>query len=225
MSYFKPLVSIKINADLKTYDVEAIVVVPTGCYASLGGELGVPDGYVTSPEAEPITLNIKSTDGPCVQGPQVLKFKLRWLPITIGKTSVVAFVTVDGKVRGVGSATIPNISVEATTVPTPSSGVDVTSVSAWINAQPPGKPTLVANVGVWAPCANYRYDFFDKGPFGITGRTRLVELKASLRDVCLRAVFVGPLRYELELESADDFDSLAIEFEGELFLDKLEVVV
>ncbi|WP_170476954.1 hypothetical protein [Ruegeria arenilitoris] len=231
MEFFKPQLSIKINPNLKSYDVEATVVVPTGCYVKVGASAGAPPDQYTLPEVEPITLAIKSTDGPCIQAPQVLTFKVRWLPLTIGKTTVLAFVTVDGDVVATGSKRIVSFSNDIiasaadTALPPPGSGIEINSVSAWINAQPPQPPSLIAIVNVTAPCLNYEFTFDDKGPFGITGKTRLVELIATLPDACDRVIFEGPVRFETELASKNEFDSIAIEFEGELYLDPLEIVV
>lgn len=225
MGLFKPIVSLTLDPSLKTYTMDAMVVVPNGCYSEAGARLGVPGGMVVTPETEGVILTIVKHDGPCTQGLKVLSFSLPRIPLTIGKSILTAFAVIDDKSVGTTSAQIPQLeglSAEAGEPQAPS-GVRITSVNAWINAMPPGPPRLIAMVHVCAPCSNYTFNFTDKGGFGITGRTLLVALQATRPEVCLTAVFDGPLRFEKPLDSPGQFDSIAIEFEGQLYLDPLEI--
>jgi hypothetical protein len=225
---FKPEIRIIIDPSLKTYAVEALVVVPNGCYSAAGATLGTPAGHVTTPEAENLILNLERHDGPCTQALQVLHFRMERIPLSEGKNTVIAFVVVDDEVVGVNSRPIagaPDAGLMSREVSQPS-GIRVVSVNAYVNAMPPGPPNLIAIVNVWAPCMNYQYAFKDRGPFGFTGRTLLVEMTASLPDgVCQKAIFEGPVRFEKMLEAPTEFDSIAIAFEGQLHVDLLEIVV
>jgi len=226
MSMFKPTLKITIHPSLKTYSVEATVLVPNGCYSAAGATLGVPDGHVIIPEAEGVTLNIIKSPGPCTEAIKTLYFKIERIPLTAGKSSVIAFSSVDDNVLGVGSAAIPRIGdQESLTVSQHvPSGVVIHSVNGWINAMPPGPRRLISIVNVWAPCMNYEYSFTDRGPFGFTGRTLLIELKATLPDACLKAIYEGPVRFDRNLADEEQFDSIALMFEGELHVDPLETV-
>ncbi|OCW58970.1 hypothetical protein AWJ14_04445 [Hoeflea olei] len=159
---------------------------------------------------------------------KVLRFKIPGIPLVDGKTMLVAFAVVSDKVVGVGSQMIPQPEQKAlsmlASVSQPS-GVRIQSVNGWINAMPPGRPKVIAVVNVFAPCINYSFDFENKGSFGFTGRTLLVELKARLPGACQKAIFEGPVRFEAELESVEQFDSIAVAFEGELHFDALEITV
>ncbi|MCG6859442.1 MAG: hypothetical protein LJE67_15395, partial [Salaquimonas sp.] len=136
-----------------------------------------------------------------------------------------------GEVEAVGSKPIlqirdDKVAALSSEQMAPSSGVIVRSVNGWINARPgSGGPTLITIVNVFAPCLNYEFKLVDKGPFGFTGLTLLIELVATLPDACQRGIFEGPIRFEKALESSSDFDSVAVEFEGELYFDPLEVAV
>lgn len=227
MSMFIPKIEIRIDPSLKTYTMEAKVLVPNGCYAAAGATLGAPSGQLTIPEAEPVTLNIVKYDGMCTQALQVLEFRLERIPLTEGKTSLVAFATIGDNVVGVASKPIPqprDVENLAGSVARPS-GIQITSVNAWINAMPGDAPRLIAITNVFAPCMNYDFGFEDKGPFGTTGMALRVELKATLPGLCQKAIFEGPLRFERTLTSPREFDSIAIEFEGAFHFDPLEIIV
>lgn len=225
---FKPQTRIIIDPSLKTYTVEAFVTVPNGCYSAAGATLGVPKGHVVIPETESVTLNIAKHDGPCTEAIQVLHFRLERIPLSEGKSRVVAFAVVDDEVVGVNSWPIvglPDAELMSRELPEPT-GIRITSINAYVNAMRPGPPRLISMVNVWAPCMNYEYAFKDKGPFGFTGKTLLVEMTASLPDgVCQKAIFKGPVRFARKLASAEEFDSIAIAFEGQLYTDPLEIVV
>lgn len=227
MAMFKPVIKLILNPNLGTYTMEANVIVPNGCYSAAGATLGVPDGTVIVPEAQGVVLNIIKHDGPCTEAIKVLTFKLECIPLSAGKSSLVAFAVVGEDVAGVSSGPIPkpDDTKARATGATPPSGIVINSLNGWINAMPPGPPNLIALVNVWAPCMNFKYDFRVIGPFGFTGRTLLVEMTATLPGACAKAIYEGPVRFEHQLESANLFDSLAIEFEGRLYMDQLEIVV
>lgn len=225
---FKPQIRIIIDPSLKTYTIEASVTVPNGCYFAAGATLGVPSGHVIIPEAEGVILSIAKHDGPCTEAIKVLNYRLERIPLTEGKTRVIAFAVVDDKVVGVNSHPIagaPGAEQMAQGGASPS-GVQVLSVNAYINAMPPGPPVLIAIVNVWAPCMNFDFGFTDRGPFGFTGKTLLVEMSAKLPDgLCQKAIYEGPVPWEKQLQSDAEFDSIAIAFEGQLYFDPLEIVV
>lgn len=223
---FKPILLIKIDASLKTYTLTAIITVPNGCYSNGGTALGIPDGQVAFPEAETVILNIIKHEGPCTEGIRTLVFKLERIPLTIGKSSIIAYAIVGDEIVGVQSSPIPGAPqahLMESAAPQ-ASGIQIASVNAWTNAMPGGDPRLIARVNVHAPCTNYEYSFIDKGPFGFTGKTLLVEMKAALSTACDRTNFDGHIRFEKMLSDANEFDSIAVAFEGDLYFDPLEII-
>lgn len=206
-------------------------MVPSGCYISAGAELGAPKGQILIPENEPVTLNIHKHDGFCTLGLKTLKFNIKNIPLSGGKTALVAFVQVDDELVAVGSTPILSMSQDKnedvssllTTKTIVSSGAEVESISAWINAQPPTPHQLILIANMYAPCMNYDYKFTDLGPFGFTGRTLLVRLEATLTSGCQKGIFQGPVRFEKQLKGDNLFDSIALEFEGELFIEALDI--
>ncbi|MCY0092721.1 hypothetical protein [Hoeflea ulvae] len=227
MTMFKPIVRLVIDPSLKTYTMEAIVVVPNGCYSAAGATLGVPDGAVSFPEAEGVTLDIVRHDGPCTEAVKALTFRIERIPLTDGKSSLVAYAVVNDEIVGVSGTSIPKpgdvIALEAAALPP--SGVRINSFNAWVNAMPPGPETLIVVANVFAPCINYQFDLHNRGPFGFTGRTLLMEFTATLPGACKKAIFDGPVRFEEPLPDPKRFDSIAIAFEGQLHIGPLEPIV
>ncbi len=227
MGMFKPQIRISIDPSLKTYALEATVMVPNGCYLSGGTERGLPKDQYDVPETEPVILKIVKRDGLCTQGLKMLEYYLPGIPLVEGKDRLIAFATVGDDVVGVASK--PVLQVEklksAMTAPQQLSGAQLNSVCAWVNAMPPGPPRIITVLNVFAPCLNHQFDVVDHGHFGVTGRTLLLKLSAKRPDICLDAIFDGPVKFEREIKKPDEFDSVAVEFEGKLTFDPLETVV
>ena len=225
MNLFKPRLTIQLDASLKTYSVLAELDAPTGCYIAAGSQLGLPPGQVATPESETVTLRIDRRGDFCTQAIKTLEYQVSGIPITEGKTTLVAFAVFGSEVLGVSSAAIPQFeAADRLAVTSEPSGASLVSLNGWIDAMPPGSPTLIAVLSLWAPCRNYDFEIERVGPFGVTGRTLLLRLHAQQPSTCLNAVFAGTERFQEKLESADRFDSVAVEFEGNITLDELEVV-
>lgn len=237
MEMFKPRITIKLerswlqpNAGDLTYTVEATVMVPSFCYSNAGTSLGEPTGIILRGE-EAISFKVQRHDGLCAQAVQFLRFKITGIPISTGKYRLRAFVTVNDEIVAVGSQPLPRIESDddlphiAAVSPVSNSGVEIRSLSAWVNAMPPGPANVIAIANLFAPCGNYDFSFTDLGPFGFTGRTLRIRLNANLQDACDRVIFEGPIRFEKEIENSQSFDSIAVEFEGDLYFDPLEIVV
>lgn len=225
---FKPQTRIIIDPSLKTYTVEAFVTVPNGCYSAAGATLGVPKGHVVIPEAEGVILNIAKHDGLCIEAIQVLHFRLERIPLNKGKNRLIAFAVVDDEVVGVTSRPIPGLPglKQMESEISQPSGIRISSLNAYVNAMPPVPPRLIAVVNVWVPCMNYEFKFTDKGSYGFSGKTLLMEMTATLPDgICQKAIYEWPVRYEKQLASAEEFDSIAVAFEDLLYVDPLEIVV
>ena len=229
MDLFTPHIKIILDPSLKTYSAEISVLVPNGCYFNGGTSLGVPPGFVIVPESEPVILHIQKHEGFCTQALKNLKFTIPFLPLTAGKTNLVAFVLVNDEVVSTGSKPIIEFAEQAvelaqTRSPVPSSGVIINSINGWINARPPEPPKLILTVNIFAPCSNYKYKFTELGPFGITGKSLLVKFEASLDDACEKRPFDGPKEFETKIDDVNQYNSVAVEFEGAILLDPLEVL-
>ena len=54
MAFFQPILRIQPSADLKSYTLEATVLVPSGCYVANGVVPGLPPEVLATPETEPV---------------------------------------------------------------------------------------------------------------------------------------------------------------------------
>jgi len=229
MESLKPSLSVTLDPGLKTYTVTARILAPNGCYMSLGALPVAPAGQAHPPESQPVTLRIVRQGEICTQALKVLDYRIASLPLSAGVNRVVAFVVLNDVV--VATASKPIVSPaplpepkSPDAAPAASTGADVLSVNGWIDAMPVAGPRLITVANAWAPCANYQFSFIDRGPFGVTGRTLLLELVATAPEICLRAIFEGPVRFEKPLTTADEFDSVILLFEGAMHFDELEIV-
>jgi hypothetical protein len=190
MAFFQPVLRIQPSADLKSYTLEATVLVPSGCYVANGVSPGWPDKVGGIPEAEPVQLLIGRRKGPCIEAVQALTFVKKRIPLTGGKTHIVAHVMLENDageatIAGVGSIAIPRredlARFEFTSAGASGAWIGPSEISAWIDRMPgPGSsPTLHIRVGMWAPTLGYRYQLTAIGPFGFTGLTLLCEMKAT----------------------------------------------
>lgn len=224
MEMFKPQLKVAIESNFETYALDAAVVVPNGCYLSGGAHQGVPKGQARLPETEMVILEIIKREGFCPQALKTLEYHLPGLPL-VGKNRVVAFATIGAEVVGIASKPLLQLEKAGSVAAArgESSGASLLSVSAWVNAMPGDAPRVLAVLNVFAPCLNYDFKIVDRGPFGITGRTLLLELQAKRPDICY-AVAEKALRFEKKLQKPDEFDDVAVLFEGRMTHDPLEII-
>lgn len=108
---FEPQLSIDKEPDGE-YTLNVVTLTPSSCYAAgeaVQGEL--PSNQAALPEALPVTLHIKYRDGVGLPYAKPVRHHLSNLEIEEGKTEIVAFVVVDGKVVGSSSINLKPTSV------------------------------------------------------------------------------------------------------------------
>jgi hypothetical protein len=224
MSFFQPHLRVRVNPKDGTYSVEALVLVPSGCYVANGTTLDPPSGIVVIPEVQAIQLHIDRHHGPCIQMVSFVRFVRHGLPLS-GKDRLTAFAMLrdpdSGHEELVGRASIelPKGLAELRAKPAvaPGSGawIGAGEVSGWIDRMPGVTPTVYVQVGMWAPTSGYTYDLKLDGAFGFTGRTIRCEMTATrpsgtVLDVITHTVVTA----HRKLTSKEDFDSALVEFEG-----------
>ena len=231
MRYFKPILKLVLDPAKNTYTVHASVQVPNGCYTASGAHLGMPSDILTIPSVESAVLHITHFNGFCTQAIETLEFTIPDVPINAAKTQFTAFVVINGATSGSSTINIPQFpkSFEPAVFlsdPFIPSGARLDGVNAWVDAMPgPGRsPTLIALCLMWAPCSNYQFSIQDLGPFGITGRTLRLVITATRPEVCQRAIFHEPIRFEKSLDDANQFDDVLVELEGKWMFDPLEII-
>ncbi len=237
MTMFKPDLTIELNPDLKTYSISASVWVPNGCYVQTGASHGTPPkGQQVTPETEPVVLRTFKRDGPCTEGVKELTYIVPNIPLTDGKTDIVAYTVLDNndQILGATRKSVPEPSYfsegnfdqakEFVNKPEKKSGARITTVNAWVNAMPPGPRKLIVNIGVYAPCLNYSFKTIDLGPWGIAGTILRVGVEATKPENCDKGIFDDFIRFESDWEDDDKYTVVWVEFEDQMIMDGIEII-
>jgi hypothetical protein len=240
MSFFEPVLRIEPSGDLKTYTLEATVLVPSGCYVANGVASGFPPNIGGTPETEPVQLLIVRRKGPCTGAVEALTFVKQRIPLTAGKTTLVAYVMLDDEadgslqpaVAGVGSIAIPRsedmtrLGLEPFAAAKSGAWIGSGEISGWINRMlPGGSPTVHVRVGMWAPTSGYKYHLKAIGPFGFTGLTLLCEMKATRPTGFVLQVWTHTIvPHDGPLGPQQNYTSVAVAFEGTLQIGPIRTV-
>jgi hypothetical protein len=235
IAFFQPILRIQPSADLKSYTLEATVLVPSGCYVANGVVPGLPPEVLATPETEPFKLVITRRDGPCIQVLQELTFVQRGIPVRAGKNTLVAYVMLEDQsgasVVGAGSIAIPTSAEidRLKLIPSAKSGAWIGSgeISGWINRMsgPGSSPTIHIRVGMWAPTTGYTYHLKAIGPFGFTGLTLLCDMKATRPTGIVLPVLIPTIvAHDGPLDPKQTFTSVAVAFEGSLQIGPITTV-
>jgi hypothetical protein len=100
---FEPQLRLTFHND--EYALDAVTLTPNNCYSPGRATRSAPHGIFIVSEAIPVTLEIEHRDGECGQIVIPIHHHLGGIKASAGKTEIIAFVVLGGKV--VGSASIP----------------------------------------------------------------------------------------------------------------------
>lgn len=98
---FEPVLSLVGNEE-GTFDLFSVTLVPDTSYRGLPPYSGIPEGMMVTPETEPVILPLQRVSDWAMQVANPITQALYEIPLGQGKTQVVAFVVLDGKVLGKG---------------------------------------------------------------------------------------------------------------------------
>lgn len=234
MKLLSPDFSIKLDAGANTYSIEATVLAPNSCHFSGGAQIGIPVGMSVMPETQPVTLLVHRRPGYCALLILPILFRLQEIPLTRGKTHVTAFTVVDGTVMGAATKKIPtetqfvSMVLDGVSQEREDSGIVIESVSGWINAMPGTgtSPTVYVALTMSAPGLGYQCTLSDEGVGGETGRTLLLRLKCtkSAENALDRFSHSSSVNFSRSVKDENELDSVAVEFEGKIYSDRLEIV-
>ena len=138
------------------FTLHSVTITPNSCYSAGRVELAPPPNVRLLPEVQPVLLNVRVRKGPCLQVLTPVRHRVHDLKLgeSSGKTSVLAFVVVNGAVAGSASLQVNDPGTCVNPSPKP---VDTADWYAWINRMPPGPASfhligtvLVPNPGVSA---------------------------------------------------------------------------
>lgn len=155
MKMFEPHLTLAREPDGE-FTLHAVTITPNSCYSAGRVELTPPPNVRLLPEVQPVLLNVRVRTGRCLQVLTPVRHRVRNLKLgeSCGKTSVLAFVVVNGAISGSASLKLDDPGTCVNTSPEP---VETADWYAWINRMPPGPASfhligtvLVPNPGVTA---------------------------------------------------------------------------
>lgn len=229
MKMFKPMLNVRLDLGLKNYTVEACVPVPNSCYIAAGVVRGLPSGVVLAAPAEPVQLVIEKNRGVCVRATKLLEYSRRGFPVMAAIDQVIAFSVHHNQVLGVSTTPIPRLnaaSFAGLVLPhkVKPSGARLQTVDGWIDEMPGSARDMHVIATMWAPSTGYKFSLKKVGPYGTTGRTLLLKMKAKAPKVGDSAETVSEVRFNRTLKKGEDYDSVAVQFENDVLFAALEVI-
>lgn len=140
MRTFEPTLALSREPDGE-YTLRSVTLMPNACYSAGRAEIGVPPTVRLVPEVLPVLLHVRSRKGACLQVITPVRHRIRNLRLGAqhGKTSVLAFVMLNGAVAGSASLRVDEPGTNVNDEPRP---VDTGDWYAWINRMPPGPPSF-----------------------------------------------------------------------------------
>lgn len=188
-----------IPQDGGSFTLMAVTLCPNSCYRSAGAFADPPPGVVLIPEALGVTLAIKLEGQVCLQVITPVRHRLPSLNLgpQHGRTSVVAFVTVNGVVSGQASIPVPPLRAQ----PAITAGSEVDPLLgtrdwyAWINLMPgaPSRLYVTGTVITRTPVASV--ELVPAVPQGINPAQLILDLRLGANSP-LQVVTETPVRYE-----------------------------
>jgi hypothetical protein len=179
MEMFEPQLTLTREKDGQ-YTMHALTLTPNTCYSAGRAQLAPPPEVLVAPEVQPVMLHLRARRGHCAQTVTPVRHRVRDLQLgdAYGKTSVSAFVMLDGSI--VGSA---NVRVQE---PGPCGGVSPGAVLtcdwyAWVNRMTPGAVALHVTCTVLAPHAGFDVHFRRTAPQATSPGDLLLDLQVDER--------------------------------------------
>ena len=210
MKIFEPQLVLAREPDGE-YTLHSVTLTPNSCYSAGKAERGIPPNVRLIPETESVLLQIRTRSGPCLQVITPVRHRVRNLKLgaKTGKTSVIAFVMLDGNIVGSASIRVDDPSVCANDPPkeTP---VETTGWYAWMNLQPPGPRTLYVQGIISAPTPGYDARLVPAAPQGINPKNLILDLILTPRPGMWPAVVTPiPVSY-VQQSPAIAYDSVLV---------------
>lgn len=189
MELFQPSLSLILQRNGR-YTLRSVTLTPNSCFYAGRAEIGVPPNVRVLPEVLPVLLPIQRREGPiCLQVITPVHHQLRNLELgpEFGKSSVTAFVMLDGMVVGSASIPVTEPAVELETKgedkgekpgrETVACPYDTRDWYAWVNLMPPGPPSFHVVGSVLAPTPGYEARLRPAEPQGINPSQLILEVE------------------------------------------------
>jgi hypothetical protein len=157
------------------FTLNAVTIAPNSCYSAGRAELGPPPNVRLLPEVLPVLLHLRARTGPCLMVLTPARHQIHDLKLGAahGKTSVAAFVMLNGAV--VGSAFI-KVDEPGTCVNEGAKPVSTADWYAWINRMPPGPASFHVRGTVQVPTPGFAARLKAAVPQGINAAELILDL-------------------------------------------------
>lgn len=178
MQMFQPQLTLHREPDGE-FTLDAVTPTPSSCYSAGRAVNEVPPNVRLLPEVFPVLLHLRARKGPCLMFVKPVHHRMRNLKLgpMHGKTTVTAFVMLDGRVVGSASLAVPTVGT-----PQPSKvPVDTTDWYAWHNRMPPGPASLHVTGSVTLPTPGYDVALRVAMPQGINPSQLILDLVVTPR--------------------------------------------
>jgi hypothetical protein len=192
---FQPQLRLLVEPDGE-YTLHTLTLVPNSLYSAGRAELAVPPTVRLAAEVESVLLHIRARNGLCIPWIRPLRHRLHNLKLgdAHGKTSVMAFAMIDGRIVGSASVAVG----PATPNPNPTISVDTSDWYAWVNAFPPGPSSFHVTGIVYAPTPGYTASLEVAVPQGINPRDLILDLHLrALPGIWPQVITPISVRYDL----------------------------
>jgi hypothetical protein len=197
MEMFQPQLSLSIEPDGE-FTLDATTITPNSCYSATRVTREPPPNVRLVAEVFPVQLHLRARKGPCMMALRPVRHRARNLKLGAehGKTSVLAFVVLDGRV--VGSASIP-VPAACNKMPTKNPAtIDTSDWYAWINKMPPGPASMHVTGMVQLPNPGYDASLVPAAPQGINPADLILDLVVKPRPGFWPEVITpATVRYDL----------------------------
>ncbi|HUQ05665.1 MAG TPA: hypothetical protein VM261_24345 [Kofleriaceae bacterium] len=173
------------------YALRVITPVPNHCYVAGAVKMGPPATVRITADVVPVRVVLKMRRGGC--GQAIGQVRHTHKPIRLGgrtgKTKVLVFAMLDGKVVGSTSVDMPAPPAPPTPPPpppppTPTPGaisVKTSDVHAWINRMPPGPASFIVTGTVELPSPGYDVKLVAATPQGFNPKELILDLVVTPR--------------------------------------------
>lgn len=176
MEMFQPNLTLRREPDGEL-TLDAVTLTPSTCYAAGPAYLGVPPNVRITAETLAVLLPIRTHFGRCAMVLTPVRHRLANLVAT-GKTSVLAFTTIDDRVVGSASLPIvPGCSVEPKN-PLP---IETSGWFAWVDDLPSGERVFNVVGTVVVPSPGYTASLEVASPQGINPKQLILDLHVAAK--------------------------------------------
>jgi hypothetical protein len=205
MEMFQPNLTLSREPDGE-FTLDAVTITPNSCYSAGRAKPGVPPNVRITPETFSVLLPLRARSGPCLMALRPVRHQLRNLNLQ-GKTSVLAFAMLDGKV--VGSSSVP-VGAASSTCPKNPVTVDTSDWYAWVDKMPPGPASFHVTGTVHLPTPGYTASLELASPQGINPSDLILDLHVKpLPGIWPQVITPVTVRYD-QSQSSGSYETVLV---------------